>query len=578
MNKKIIRMVILAVTLVFIVPFYRASAQSSKYYNVTRIAGQDRYETSFFIASQVNPGITNSVILASGKDFPDALAGTPLSKKLNAPILLVDDFIYGNSYENLDYIKKHLSKDGTIYLLGGESSISSNVVNELEQQGYTNIKRLGGTNRFDTNSTIVNEMNIEEGTPVVIVNGFNFPDALSISSIAASKGYPIFMSQNNSIPNTVINKISSINPSKIYLIGGTGALNNNIQNQLKNNLSNIDGENIVRISGSNRYDTSLKVADYFKLDSKNVIIANGENFPDALSGSALGAELNAPIILTDGKNIDNQKSYIDSLNNSNLIVLGGQGSVSSEVENNFDGIKLDIGGNFQGEKIIDLKTVDINNDGNLENLILTDDINYSRKVTLYIQNISNDQILSSKIVGDSYFGYGQIMLADMTGDGLPEIISVAQEGGNTGNESCDIETMDGNNLTKIDNYNDGENPGLENNISQDNFSFQLNGYDKLEMYSNNFNKSRSVDLTNDEYMQDAKKNGTEVQAYISDGPIYSLYAINNDLCGLEMDRYISGACHADSIGGFNAYYKYENGAMKLTDLDLNSQYPMTEIK
>ena len=300
-------MIIIAVTLLFIVPFYRASAQSSKYYNVTRLAGQDRYETSFFIASQVNPGMTNSVILASGKDFPDALAGAPLSKKLNAPILLVDDFIYGNSYENLDYIKKHLSKDGTIYLLGGESSINSNVVNELEQQGYTNIKRLGGENRFDTNGNIIDEMNVDEGTPVVIVNGFNFPDALSISSIAASKGYPIFM-------------------------------------------------------------------------------------------------------------------------------------------------------------------------------------------------------------------------------------------------------------------------------SQDNFSFQLNGYDKLEMYSNNFNKSRSVDLTNDEYMQDAKENGTEVQTYISDGPIYGLYSINDDLCGLKMNRYISGVCHANSIGGFVAYYKYGDGGMKLTDLDLNSSYPMTEIK
>jgi putative cell wall-binding protein len=573
-------MIILAVTLVFIVPFYRASAQSSKYYNVTRIAGRDRYETSFFIASQVNPGITNSVILASGKDFPDALAGAPLSKKLNAPILLVDDFIYGNSYENLDYIKKHLSKDGTIYLLGGESSISSNVVNELEQQGYTNIKRLGGENRFDTNGNIIDEMNVDEGTPVVIVNGFNFPDALSISSIAASKGYPIFMSQDDIIPDTTINKISSINPSKVYIIGGTGALSNDIQSQLKNNLSNINDENIIRISGINRYNTSLKIADYFKLDSKDVILANGENFPDALSGSALASELNAPIILTDGKNIDNQKSYIDSLNNSNLIVLGGQGSVSSEVENNFDGIKLDIGGNFQGEKIIDLKTVDINKDGNLENLILTNNIDNDGKVMLYVQNTSSGQIISSKIVGKSFVGYGQIILADITGDGLPEIISMSLDGGSSGSETCDIETMDGNNLTKIDNYNDGEKPGLETgNMSEDNFSYELDGYNIFRMYSNKFNKNCSVDLSNDENMQYARENGMEVQAWMGHGPTYSLYDIDNSgTYGLKVYEDVSGASHADSLGGFNAYYQYEDGNMKLTDLDLNSPYPMTEIK
>ncbi|WP_313885178.1 cell wall-binding repeat-containing protein [Clostridium sp. DJ247] len=66
---------------------------------------------------------------------------------------------------------------------------------------------------------------------------------------------------------------------------------------------------------------------YFDLDTDNAIVANGENFPDALSGSALAAKLNAPIILTDGQNIADQKDYLDSRHYKNITLLGGSGSI-----------------------------------------------------------------------------------------------------------------------------------------------------------------------------------------------------------------------------------------------------------
>lgn len=142
---------------------------------------------------------------------------------------------------------------------------------------------------------------------------------------------------------------------------------------------------------------------------------------------------------------------------------------------------------------------------------------------LYVQNTSNGEIIASKIVGKSFVGYGQIILADITGDGLPEIISMALEGGSSGSETCDVETMDGSSLTKVDNYNDGEKPGLEiGNMSEDNFSYELDGYDIFKMYSNNFNKSCSIDLANDESIQNAKVSGQEVQAWMGHGPMYSL--------------------------------------------------------
>ncbi len=64
--------------------------------------------------------------------------------------------------------------------------------------------------------------------------------------------------------------------------------------------------------------------------SDNAIVANGENFPDALSGSALASKMDAPIILTDGVNISKQKEYLDNNSYKNIILLGGTGVINTE--------------------------------------------------------------------------------------------------------------------------------------------------------------------------------------------------------------------------------------------------------
>lgn len=88
--------------------------------------------------------------------------------------------------------------------------------------------------------------------------------------------------------------------------------------------------NVNRISGKNRYETSLNVCRKFNLSSDTAVITSGENFPDALSGSALASKMDAPIILTDGVNVSKQKEYLDDNNYKNLILLGGTGVVNTE--------------------------------------------------------------------------------------------------------------------------------------------------------------------------------------------------------------------------------------------------------
>ncbi|PRR85680.1 cell wall-binding repeat-containing protein [Clostridium luticellarii] len=308
-----------------------APAYAKTTYNITRLAGTDRYETSVKIADSFQSGSLQNIILASGKDFPDALGGSVLSKKYNAPILLLNSTVDENS-DALNYIKSHLSTSGNIYVLGGTSSVSDDILDHITQMGYKNITRLGGANRFDTNKYIISSLNVKTGTPIVLANGWGFADALSISSIAASKGYPIFMVNTDNLPDETKNLISTIKPSKVYVIGGQASVSQDAIDELKTQLSYLKDEDITRLGGQTRYDTSMSICENFDFNSSTAVLANGENFPDALSGSALASKLNAPIILTDGNDLSNQKTYIDKENYRNVYLLGGLGSIDLPVE------------------------------------------------------------------------------------------------------------------------------------------------------------------------------------------------------------------------------------------------------
>ncbi|AWI04508.1 cell wall-binding repeat-containing protein [Clostridium drakei] len=294
-----------------------------------RISGADRIDTSIAIAKeQFSSKHPDAVVLASGNDFPDALGGAGLAYKNNAPILLVGNSV-NDSKAVFDYIANNLSKDKKIYVLGGTASVSQEIFNYITAQGY-NITRIGGKDRYETNQKIVDNLNIAKDTPIVISSGNNFADALSISSIASINGYPILINDKDNLMANVGNYITSIQPSTIYVVGGTGVISANIETQIKNLNGNI---NIVRLGGQDRYETSTLIAEKFNLNTNIITIASGLNFPDALSGSVLAARKNSSVLLVDNNDVSRQKQLLNKQKITNVIVLGGEGSIKSSTVN-----------------------------------------------------------------------------------------------------------------------------------------------------------------------------------------------------------------------------------------------------
>ena len=300
------------------------SLPQGKVYNSTRLAGENRFGTAESIANEVYPGSVANVIIASGYNFPDALSGSVLAQKLKAPILLGGPTLR-DAPETLDYVKNHLQSGGTIYILGGSVTVTDAPYTTL---GYT-VVRLFGDNRYDTNKVINDELNVPKGTSVFIASGNGFADGLSISSVAAIKGYPIILTDAEELPYQSVKSLETICPVTVYIIGGTGVISAQVADQIAR-ITGLDTAQIIRIGGNDRYDTSLNIAKQFGLKTDTVTFASGANFPDALAGGVLAAKLNAPLILLDS-DAARQKAYIDGEDFAKLYFFGGKSVISDSL-------------------------------------------------------------------------------------------------------------------------------------------------------------------------------------------------------------------------------------------------------
>jgi len=287
--------------------------------NTMSYTGANRYETALLV-SKAGWSQSDYAILASGQDFPDALSAAPLAGKYNAPILLT-------SSKNLsDGVLAELTrlKVKTVYIIGGTVSISTNIENVLKSNKL-NVIRLAGKDRFETSLAIANQLG--NPTEAIVVNGLNFPDALSISAYSAANKIPILLSNKDSLNAGVSNYIKNKKSiTKTYIVGGTAVISSNIEKSLPNP---------TRFSGATRYDTNLAILKGLNFDFSNTYIALGTDFPDALAGSAIAAKTNSPIILIQ-KNMDsNLVAEINKMKSKVGIkhLLGAAGNYKDYVNN-----------------------------------------------------------------------------------------------------------------------------------------------------------------------------------------------------------------------------------------------------
>lgn len=374
-------------------------AGTSTSVQVKRLSGKDRYETAAKIADELalENGIDfskgqkhNTVVLASGNDFPDAIAGAPLGQLYGGPILLVDRTPEAST-TTLDYIRTHVNPSGRVFILGGSGVIPDSFIEDLESMGFHagNIQRIGGKDRNETSLLIAKKL-LNSSRSVFLVSDSNFYDALTIASYAVSVNIPILLISSSGLTP----EQKSFCDSQIDVIS-VGDIQKTIA---------LSYPKAIGFSGSNRYDTNAKWANNYLVNKPKVFLTTGEDYPDALAGALLAGTLDeCPVIFTTPNslrpettwalnqisyydkrdqivNTDNQQVTIPAVMYPELVVLGGTGAVSDDVVKQAQQI-LNGSGNPSSE------TTTVNSSGNLAGNVDNDGLAATQGEWLYYTDL-----------------------------------------------------------------------------------------------------------------------------------------------------------------------------------------------
>ena len=295
----------------------------------SRFAGANRYDTAALISKGMYSKGTDTVIVATGLDFHDALVAVPLANAYNAPLLLTTDKQVTKQTE----AELARLKAKNVIIVSTNGAVGSAVKTALAKYNPTLIS---GKTCFETASNVAKALQTKtKKAPdtIFFATDSAFADALSASPIAAVKNAPIiYLKNTGSIDSATANYLKSVKGKvkNAYIIGGDGVISDAMMNKVATALGLTVNKTVVRVAGKNRYETCVNVNKKFKsvLSSNSICVAKGLDFPDALAGGVYAAKNGQALFLADGKKLqDFQSTYLKSKNASKLTIFGGLGAV-----------------------------------------------------------------------------------------------------------------------------------------------------------------------------------------------------------------------------------------------------------
>ncbi len=109
--------------------------------------------------------------------------------------------------------------------------------------------------------------------------------------------------------------------------------------------------NVIRLAGDTRYDTMSRIIQAeVPGTSEYVVVASGDNFPDALAAAPLAGALKAPIVLTSGNVLSPQaEQQITRLKASKAVIIGGVNAISRATVSRIHGLVGSVPSVFRGK-------------------------------------------------------------------------------------------------------------------------------------------------------------------------------------------------------------------------------------
>ena len=295
--------------------------------SVARISGANRFATAAALSRAAYPSGATDVMIATGADFPDALAGSAAAGMRGMPILLTSGSqLPSETRTELDRLNPQ-----RIWVLGGTSVISNAVLSALAPYASSGPPvRVAGSDRFATAAAISNRWYPTPGVNAAFVAvGTNFADALAGAPAAALHDSPLLLVRPSSIPTSTVAELQRLKPDRIYVLGGTAVISAGVASALD---AYTTGP-VTRLAGANRFATAGAITRTFWSKVPTAYVASGVNFPDALAGGAVAGKQNLPLLLSGVSDVTlftGQEAL--RLSPRRLTMLGGTVALTSAVE------------------------------------------------------------------------------------------------------------------------------------------------------------------------------------------------------------------------------------------------------
>ncbi len=268
-----------------------------------RLWGQDRYETAVRIAEAyvAESAPVDTVIVASGIAFADALSAAPLASVLNAPVLLTPPD--GLPAAVRSFIGQHGISRAVV--VGDADRVSNAAAADLAQLTGAQPERLSGADRDETNIRVAERV-AQAGIgdycgdglrTVLLATRDVFADALAVSPLAYSGRHPVLLSDPQALTSRSRAFLTDRGVEQVIVVGGPVAVSPTV-------LDAVAGLGIAtrRWWGQDRYETAATVAAELAgscFGDAAVGLASGTAFPDALVGGALLGARAVPMVLAD---------------------------------------------------------------------------------------------------------------------------------------------------------------------------------------------------------------------------------------------------------------------------------------
>lgn len=286
-----------------------------------RIAGKNRYETAIAVSRSGYPTTAKVVYLATGADYPDALAAAPAASKQGGPLLLTSSASLptkvAEEIRRLDPAK--------VVVVGGTEAVSAETFNQVKGI-VDNTVRVSGKNRYETARKIARSA--FASSPVAYVaTGADYPDALSASAPAGAAGAPVILVRGGSsaLDRDTKELLTRLQVKRTVIAGGTSVVSSAIERDLAAFAP-------TRVAGSNRYDTSRLLNKQLVGAASTAYVATGRGFPDALAGAAVAGAKRAPLYVVRPTCVPKDtRSDILGGSVSRVNLLGGTSALTQDV-------------------------------------------------------------------------------------------------------------------------------------------------------------------------------------------------------------------------------------------------------